>query len=146
MRWDVQMRRDPDDAATAMAVKTSNLNVDLAAVFILTRVSDPQIDYVFCDKTGTMTQNEMSFVACAVGQKLLAPLVGELAAARDDADVRLFLRLLAVAHGAVTKQNGEGVKSSPQGGGGLTTQRSFSLKARTRWRFWRARPRTGACF
>jgi len=51
--WDIQMY-DPISDTRALA-RTSNLNEELG-----------QIKYIFSDKTGTLTQNKMSFYKCAV--------------------------------------------------------------------------------
>jgi phospholipid-transporting ATPase len=50
---------------TPALARTSNMNGDLG-----------QIEYVFSDKTGTLTCNEMKFRRCAVGRQVFgAPLV-----------------------------------------------------------------------
>mmetsp|Transcript_16351 Transcript_16351/g.27006 ORF Transcript_16351/g.27006 Transcript_16351/m.27006 type:complete len:1552 (+) Transcript_16351:172-4827(+) len=56
MEWDVKMRTDPSKPETAMKVKDSNLNDELG-----------RIEYLFADKTGTLTENKMVFSKCCVG-------------------------------------------------------------------------------
>lgn len=86
------------------------------AVARSTALSDQlgQIDYVFSDKTGTLTQNVMTFNSCHIGGRSYEPDEGtEMCAALkelvggDDA-VSAFFRLLAVCHTVqVEEKNGQ---------------------------------------
>ena len=67
MMWDDDMR---DPVKGGMTVMTSGLNSELGL-----------IEYVLCDKTGTLTQNKMEFKYCsAVGPEPLNSLPQENAA------------------------------------------------------------------
>merc|ERR1712096_509665 len=48
-----------DGSKVSAIVRTSNLNDDLG-----------QVDYVFSDKTGTLTENEMIFRVCSAGNEI----------------------------------------------------------------------------
>ena len=84
-----------------MTAYTSSLNGELG-----------QIDYVFSDKTGTLTKNIMHFKHCSIGgRKYLNPMTGELAIAAKaavggarDAEASLvqeYLRALTVCNDVV---------------------------------------------
>ncbi|KYR02985.1 P-type ATPase [Tieghemostelium lacteum] len=53
--WDVQMYHE--ESNTPAKTRTSNLSEELG-----------QIEYVFSDKTGTLTRNQMDFLKCSVGK------------------------------------------------------------------------------
>jgi P-type E1-E2 ATPase len=59
-----------------------------------------QIEYVMCDKTGTLTQNQMIFRQCSVGGRIYTdPLSGELGTqAEHNKCMKTFLRLLAACN------------------------------------------------
>eukprot|EP00741_Cyanophora_paradoxa_P014287 tig00020780_g13779.t1 len=54
INWDVEMYHDETD--TPALARTSNLNEELG-----------QVEYVFSDKTGTLTRNQMTFARCSIG-------------------------------------------------------------------------------
>lgn len=98
-RWDLNMY-DPDTDCPAVA-RTTTLNEELG-----------QIDYIFSDKTGTLTQNVMLFDRCSVGgtsyggpmRSTAAPVpVGceeSLATALESGNPRVqeFFRVLGICH------------------------------------------------
>jgi phospholipid-transporting ATPase len=56
MNWDVNMSHK----GKRMVPNTSNLNEDLS-----------QIEFIFCDKTGTLTENLMEFNKCSIGADII---------------------------------------------------------------------------
>lgn len=56
MMWDSSMVSDEDGTLKGMTVKNSNLNDELA-----------RVSYIFCDKTGTLTENRMVFDKASIG-------------------------------------------------------------------------------
>lgn len=56
MMWDASMVSDEDGTLKGMTVKNSNLNDELA-----------RVSYIFCDKTGTLTENRMVFDKASIG-------------------------------------------------------------------------------
>ncbi|XP_039104084.1 phospholipid-transporting ATPase IK isoform X2 [Hyaena hyaena] len=118
INWDVQMYHEPQDVPAR--ARSTSLNDQLG-----------QVEYVFSDKTGTLTQNIMTFKKCCIGGsiydpeeeeapceenpdlwnkfadgKLLYRNAGLLRAVRDNKDetVREFWRLLAICHTVMVQE------------------------------------------
>ena len=102
MEWDHRMSTSTQE----MRAKTSNLNDELAL-----------IDYVFTDKTGTLTQNIMRFSSCSVGglehNELVNPgglehaLQGNHVTRAQAASIREFLLSMALCHEVVPEVDEE---------------------------------------
>lgn len=80
-----------------------------------------QIEYIFSDKTGTLTQNLMTFKKCAIGSVRYGTSEGAFTAEAltkklnkgQDKQIERFLEILAVAHTVVTDQEGQYQAESP---------------------------------
>jgi magnesium-transporting ATPase (P-type) len=84
---------DPETGVNARA-RTSNLNQDLG-----------QIEYVFSDKTGTLTRNVMVFKACSIGGRAFGTLPGEDSQG-DDAAATAVLKASARGLSSVGFESG----------------------------------------
>ncbi|CAD5116238.1 DgyrCDS5149 [Dimorphilus gyrociliatus] len=105
INWDLDMYYEEND--TPANARTSNLNEELGA-----------IRYIFSDKTGTLTRNEMEFRKCSIAgvqygsndenmQHFDDPEL-QNALGRNDKNVQDFLLLLAICHTAVPEKEEDG--------------------------------------
>ena len=82
---------------TYAVAKTSNLNEELG-----------QIQYVFSDKTGTLTRNIMEFKKCSIGG-IVYEVGAELHEAKMNAKtMREFLVLISICHTVVPERAEDG--------------------------------------
>ncbi|XP_053742778.1 phospholipid-transporting ATPase ID [Synchiropus splendidus] len=140
INWDAQMYHGATN--TPAAARTTTLNEELG-----------QVEYVFSDKTGTLTQNVMVFSKCSVngqtyGNKntdmFFSPAGDEgffderlLEAVREeDPEVHQFFRLLALCHTVMPEERSEGTlvyqAQSPDEGALVTVARNFGFVFRAR--------------
>lgn len=105
MEWDSEMAMDPENISeTSMVAKTSNLNDELGLV-----------QYVFSDKTGTLTENRMEFQQASIhGIVYNNASNGGLTTYFQEFDsnsvnVIEYVRLMSLCHSVVPSQgyNGE---------------------------------------
>ncbi|XP_038310915.1 phospholipid-transporting ATPase IK isoform X5 [Canis lupus familiaris] len=71
INWDVQMYYEPQDKPAK--ARSTSLNDQLG-----------QVEYVFSDKTGTLTQNIMTFKKCCIGGVIYGPDEDEDTPAKED--------------------------------------------------------------
>ncbi|KAM9328937.1 phospholipid-transporting ATPase IC-like isoform 2-T2 [Gastrophryne carolinensis] len=139
INWDLQMYNPERD--TPAKARTTTLNEQLG-----------QIQYIFSDKTGTLTQNVMTFKKCTINGetygKYIPPvdfgwnpladpkftfsdhyLIEQIQSGKDS-DVRLFFKLLSLCHTVmVEKTDGEisYQAASPDEGALVTAARNFGF-------------------
>ncbi|XP_064493014.1 phospholipid-transporting ATPase IK, partial [Pseudopipra pipra] len=126
INWDLEMYYAVKDIPAK--ARSTSLNDQLG-----------QIEYIFSDKTGTLTQNIMTFKKCCVNGTIYGPGTGHenkqppgsawdhhgeqkvdvmlLEAAQRDSDpvLREFLRLLALCHTVMVEERGGGLTCSEWG-------------------------------
>jgi phospholipid-transporting ATPase len=91
MVWDVKM---VGPEGQPMKVNNSNLNEDLGAV-----------QYVFSDKTGTLTRNEMVLRSVSIGGRVLN--VNVLPTLRADSEVQKLARCIVLCNSAIPVESNE---------------------------------------
>uniref|UniRef100_A0A673XFQ9 Phospholipid-transporting ATPase n=1 Tax=Salmo trutta TaxID=8032 RepID=A0A673XFQ9_SALTR len=99
--WDKDMY--DDEMGEGAQVNTSDLNEELG-----------QVEYVFTDKTGTLTENNMEFIECCVDGHVYIPHAicnGQILSAQQE---DLFFRALCVCHTVQVKEE-ETVESIKRG-------------------------------
>ena len=102
IEWDRKMYYQPKDAH-ALA-RTSHLNEELG-----------EIQYIFSDKTGTLTQNVMEYKKASIGgvvyensDERVQQLVAAGSESKESKVVRDFLTLLSICHTVIPVKNADG--------------------------------------
>nr|DBA23623.1 TPA: hypothetical protein GDO54_014516 [Pyxicephalus adspersus] len=133
INWDLQMYHVEKD--TPAKARTTTLNEQLG-----------QIQYIFSDKTGTLTQNIMTFKKCTIngetydfGWNPLADpkftftdhyLIEQIRSGKDP-NVRLFFKLLSLCHTVMVEKTDDGEiiyqAASPDEGALVTAARNFGF-------------------
>ena len=114
IQWDLRMYHAPTDRSAD--AKTADLNEDLG-----------QIEYIFSDKTGTLTENQMLFKKCSIRGKVYGDIVDEekvcvisphpkvqfkdptLVADLQLPEVRDFFECLSLCHTVIPDRKSDGV-------------------------------------
>uniref|UniRef100_A0A8D3C2K0 Phospholipid-transporting ATPase n=1 Tax=Scophthalmus maximus TaxID=52904 RepID=A0A8D3C2K0_SCOMX len=133
INWDLQMYFSEKD--TPAKARTTTLNEQLG-----------QIEYIFSDKTGTLTQNIMEFKKCTIsgrnyGKQLLWNREADrkfqfmdhslvaVVRSRKDKDASEFFKLLSLCHTVMVEHNDDGAlvyqAASPDEGALVTAARNF---------------------
>uniref|UniRef100_A0A663N3V4 Phospholipid-transporting ATPase n=1 Tax=Athene cunicularia TaxID=194338 RepID=A0A663N3V4_ATHCN len=92
LTWDEEMF--DEDTGEGPLVNTSDLNEELG-----------QIEYVFTDKTGTLTENNMEFVECCIEGHVYVPHVICNGQILHDCTEDLFFRALCLCHTVQVKDD-----------------------------------------
>ncbi|KAK2176219.1 hypothetical protein NP493_675g03060 [Ridgeia piscesae] len=99
INWDLDMYYAPTD--TPAMARTSNLNEELG-----------QIKYIFSDKTGTLTRNEMEFKQCSIAgiryeeELEESSMIAEMKKSNEQAKkIREFMVALSVCHTVVPERD-----------------------------------------
>uniref|UniRef100_A0A669C6M0 Phospholipid-transporting ATPase n=1 Tax=Oreochromis niloticus TaxID=8128 RepID=A0A669C6M0_ORENI len=134
INWDRKMYHSP--MGTAAEARTTTLNEELG-----------QVEFIFSDKTGTLTQNIMVFSKCSINGQMYgmedqshlfkffdSSLVEAIK--MEDPAVQEFFRLLALCHTVMPEEKSEGnlvyQAQSPDEGALVTAARNFGFVFRAR--------------
>uniref|UniRef100_A0A7N6BXW1 Phospholipid-transporting ATPase n=1 Tax=Anabas testudineus TaxID=64144 RepID=A0A7N6BXW1_ANATE len=130
INWDRKMYNNRTN--TAAQARTTTLNEELG-----------QVEFVFSDKTGTLTQNIMVFSKCSINGQTYgmekfkfydSSLVDAIKL--EDTAVQEFFRLLALCHTVMPEEKSEGhlvyQAQSPDEGALVTAARNFGFVFRAR--------------
>uniref|UniRef100_A0AAR2K6S2 Phospholipid-transporting ATPase n=1 Tax=Pygocentrus nattereri TaxID=42514 RepID=A0AAR2K6S2_PYGNA len=123
INWDRLMYYNRSD--TPAEARTTTLNEELG-----------QIRYIFSDKTGTLTQNIMTFNKCSINGKSYGTSLLE-AVKLETEEVHNFFRLLALCHTVMAEEKNNGQylvyqAQSPDEGALVTAARNFGFVFRSR--------------
>uniref|UniRef100_A0A669CC41 Phospholipid-transporting ATPase n=1 Tax=Oreochromis niloticus TaxID=8128 RepID=A0A669CC41_ORENI len=130
INWDRKMYHSP--MGTAAEARTTTLNEELG-----------QVEFIFSDKTGTLTQNIMVFSKCSINGQMYVRALFKFfdsslveAIKMEDPAVQEFFRLLALCHTVMPEEKSEGnlvyQAQSPDEGALVTAARNFGFVFRAR--------------
>lgn len=99
MMWDVEC---VDESGEGLVVKNSNLNDEIA-----------RVNYIFCDKTGTLTENRMEFDKCTIYDRVyqetrdreLRDAIHRSGENDETSAIKEFLLILASCNTAIPNEN-----------------------------------------